>query len=194
MKKLLSALKIMLVMMKTGFFTFGGGYAMISMLHGEFVEKRAYLSNDEFMDVVAVAESTPGPIAINMATYIGYKRSGFLGALLATFGMCAPSFAVIFLISLFFDRFLEITWVKNAFHGIQIAVIYIILSAGIKMLKKLKKSPFNIVILCVTATLMALFSIFGVSFSAVFYILISGGLSLVIFLVKYIRQRKGAEK
>ena len=182
----------MLVMMKTGFFTFGGGYAMISMLHGEFTEKRAYLSNDEFMDVVAVAESTPGPIAINMATYIGYKRCGFLGALFATFGMCAPSFAIIFLISLFFDRFLEISWVKNVFHGIQIAVIYIILSAGVKMLKKLKKSPFNVVILCVTATLMILFSIFGVSFSAVFYILISGILSLVIFLIKYIRQRKGA--
>ena len=81
---------------------------------------------------------------------------------------------------------------KNAFHGIQIAVIYIILSAGVKMLKKLKKSPFNVVILCVTATLMILFSIFSVSFSAVFYILISGILSLVIFLIKYIRQRKGA--
>jgi chromate transporter len=185
----------MLVMMKTGFFTFGGGYAMISMLHSEFVEKRAYLSNDEFMDVVAVAESTPGPIAINMATYIGYKRCGFLGALSATFGMCAPSFTVIFIISLFFDRFLEIEWAKNAFHGIQIAVIYIILSAGIKMIKQLKKSPFNIVILCVTATLMVLFSIFSVSFSAIFYILISGGISLVIFLVKYIKEKtKEAKK
>jgi chromate transporter len=180
-------------MMKTGFFTFGGGYAMISMLHSEFTEKRTYLTNDEFMDVVAVAESTPGPIAINMATYIGYKRCGFIGAFLSTFGMCAPSFTVIFLISLFFDRFLEITWVKNAFHGIQIAVIYIILSAGVKMLRKLKKSPFNIVVLCVTATLMVLFSLFSVSFSAVFYILISGGLGLVIFLIKYIKERRGGK-
>ena len=191
MKKLLSAIKIMLVMMKTGFFTFGGGYAMISMLHSEFVEKRNYLSHGEFMDVVAIAESTPGPIAINMSTYIGYKRCGFIGALLSTLGMCAPSFSVIFIISLFFDRFLEITWVANAFRGIQIAVIYIILSAGIKMLKQLKKSPVNIVILCVTATLMVLFSVFSVSFSAVFYILISGGVGLVIFLVKYIKERKG---
>ncbi len=194
MKRLLSALKLMLIMMKTGFFTFGGGYAMISMLHSEFVEKRAYLSHEEFMDVVAVAESTPGPIAINMATYIGYKRCGFLGALFSTFGMCAPSFGVIFIISLFFDRFLEITWVKNAFHGIQIAVIYIILSAGIKMLKQLKKSPLNIVILCICATLMVLFSVFSVSFSAVFYILISGGIGLVIFLIKYVKEKRGAGK
>lgn len=194
MKKLLNCLKLMLVMMKTGFFTFGGGYAMISMLHSEFVEKRAYLNHDEFMDVVAIAESTPGPIAINMATYIGYKRCGFFGALFSTFGMCAPSFTVIFLISLFFDRFLEITWVSNAFHGIQIAVIYIILSAGVKMLKQLKKSPLNIVILCVSATLMVLFSVFSVSFSAIFYILISGGIGLIIFLTKYIKERKGAKK
>lgn len=194
MKRLLSALKLMLIMMKTGFFTFGGGYAMISMLHGELVEKRAYISHDEFMDVVAVAESTPGPIAINMATYVGYKRCGFIGALFSTLGMCIPSFLIIFIISLFFDRFLEITWVKNAFRGIQIAVIYIILSAGIKMLKQLKKTPINIVILCACATLMVLFSIFAVSFSAVFYILISGGLGLLIFLIKYIKERRGAGK
>ena len=193
MKRLLGALRLMLVMMKTGFFTFGGGYAMISMLHSEFTQKHTYLTNDEFMDVVAVAESTPGPIAINMATYIGYKRCGFIGAILSTFGMCAPSFVVIFLISLFFDRFLEITWVKNAFHGIQIEVIYIILSAGVKMLRELKKSPFNIVILCACATLMVLFSLFSVSFSAVFYILISGGLGLVIFLIKYIKERRGGK-
>lgn len=194
MKKLICALKLMLIMMKTGFFTFGGGYAMISMLHSEFTEKRTFLSHGEFMDVVAIAESTPGPIAINMATYIGYKRCGFLGAIFATFGMCAPSFIVIFIISLFFDSFLEIAWVKNAFHGIQIAVIYIILSSGIKMLKQLKKSPVNIVILCLTATLMVLFSIFSVSFSAIFYILISGGVGLVVFLVKYVKERKGEKK
>ena len=190
MSKLKNLFLLFFSMLKVGLFTFGGGYAMISMLHSEFVEKRNYLTHGEFMDVVAIAESTPGPIAINMSTYIGYKRCGFIGALLSTLGMCAPSFSVIFIISLFFDRFLEITWVANAFRGIQIAVIYIILSAGIKMLKQLKKSPVNIVILCVTATLMVLFFVFSVSFSAVFYILISGGVGLVIFLVKYIKERK----
>ena len=195
MKKLLESLKLMLIMMKTGAFTFGGGYAMISLLHTEFVERKGYLSNDEFMDVVAIAESTPGPIAINMSTYIGYKRSGFLGALLSTIGMCLPSFLIIFLISLFFNDFLEISWVANAFRGIEICVIYLILSAGIKMIRQLKKSAFNIVILVLTAVLMVAFSIFSVSFSAIFYILISGGLGLIIFLVKYIKEKtKEAKK
>ena len=195
MKKLLISLKLMLIMMKTGAFTFGGGYAMISLLHTEFVEKRKFLSHDEFMNVVAIAESTPGPIAINLSTYIGYKHSGFLGALLSTVGMCLPSFLIIFLISLFFNDFLEITWVANAFRGIQICVIYLILSAGIKMIRQLKKSAFNIVILCLTAVLMVAFSIFSVNFSAIFFILISGGLGLIIFLIKYFKEKtKEAKK
>jgi chromate transporter len=193
MKKLLTSIRLMLTMMKIGVFTFGGGYAMISMLHSEFVEKRAYLCHDEFMDIVAIAESTPGPIAINMSTYIGYKKCGFLGALLSTLGMCLPSFAIIFVISLFFDKFLELAWAKNAFHSIQICVIYLILSAGIKMLRQLKKSAFNVIILCITAVLMVAFSIFSVSFSAIFYILISGLIALVIFLVKNLKE-KGAKK
>lgn len=191
MKKLLNSLLLMLVMMKTGLFTFGGGYAMISMLHTEFVEKRGYLEHDEFMNIVAIAESTPGPIAINMATYIGYKRCGFLGALLATLGMCLPSFIIIFVISLFFDRFLEITWVANAFRGIQMCVIYLILSAGIKMLKQLKKTPFNIIILIVTSVLMVAFSLLSISFSAIFYIIVSGGLALIIYLIQTLKNEEG---
>lgn len=191
MKKLKNSFLLMLVMMKIGAFTFGGGYAMISLLHSEFVEKKKYLSHDEFMDLVAVAESTPGPIAINMSTYIGYKRCGFLGAIFSTLGMCVPSFIIIFVISLFFDRFLEITWVKSAFHGIQICVIYLILSAGIKMLRQLKKNAFNIVVFTITAVLMVSFSIFNISFSAIFYILISGLFALVIFLIKNLKEREG---
>lgn len=191
MKKLKNSFLLMLVMMKIGAFTFGGGYAMISLLHSEFVEKKKYLSHDEFMDLVAVAESTPGPIAINMSTYIGYKRCGFLGAIFSTLGMCVPSFIIIFVISLFFDRFLEITWVKSAFHGIQICVIYLILSAGIKMLRQLKKNAFNIVVFTITAVLMVSFSIFNISFSAIFYILISGLFALVIFLIKNLNEREG---
>lgn len=191
MKKLLNSLILMLVMMKTGLFTFGGGYAMISMLHTEFVEKRRYLEHDEFMNIVAIAESTPGPIAINMATYIGYKRCGFLGALFSTLGMCLPSFIIIFVISLFFDRFLEITWVANAFRGIQMCVIYLILSAGIKMLKQLKKTPFNIIVLIVTSVLMVAFSLLSVSFSAIFYIIVSGGLALVIYLIQSLKNGEG---
>ncbi len=191
MKRLKDLFLIMLTMMKIGAFTFGGGYAMISLLHSEFVERKGHLTHDEFMDLVAVAESTPGPIAINMSTYIGYKKGGFLGSLFSTIGMCIPSFVIIFVISLFFDRFLEITWVKSAFRGIQICVIYLIISAGIKMLKQLKRNAFNIVILCLTAVLMVSFSIFNVSFSAIFYILISGIVGLTIFLIKFFKEREG---
>ena len=94
--------KIFFTMMKIGLFTFGGGYAMLALLENEFVEKRAWLEKDEFLDMVAIAESTPGPIAINSATYIGYKKAGFLGSTLATVGVCIPSVVIIFLISLFF--------------------------------------------------------------------------------------------
>ena len=194
MKKLKSLFLIMLTMMKVGAFTFGGGYAMISLLHSEFVERKKYLEHSEFMDLVAVAESTPGPIAINMATYIGYKRCGFFGAIFSTLGMCIPSFIIIFVISLFFDKFLEIAWVKSAFHGIQICVIYLILSAGFKMIAKMKKKALNIIILSLTAILMVLFSIFSVSFSAVFFILISGLIGLIIFLVKYLKEQGGNKK
>ncbi len=194
MRKIISSLLTMLTMIKIGTFTFGGGYAMISLLHSEFVEKKNYINHDEFMDLVAVAESTPGPIAINMATYIGYKRGGFLGALLSTIGMCFSSFVIIFLISLFFDRFLEIAWVYSAFRGIQICVIFLILSAGFKMLKQLKGSVLNVIILCLTILFMVLFSVFGVSFSAIFYILISGLIGLVVFLVKYLKEKNGEDK
>ena len=194
MKKLLTSLKLMLIMMKTGAFTFGGGYAMISLLYSEFVERQGFLSHGEFMDVVAIAESTPGPIAINMATYIGYKRAGFLGAIFSTLGMCLPSFIIIYVISLFFNDFLSIPWVSSAFRGIQICVIYLILSAGIKMIRQLKKSAFNIVILIATASLMVIFSIFSVNFSAIFFILISGGLGLLFFLIKFFKEKSKGEK
>ena len=194
MKKLLASLKLMLIMMKTGAFTFGGGYAMISLLYSEFVERQGFISHGEFMDVVAIAESTPGPIAINMSTYIGYKRAGFLGSIFSTLGMCLPSFIIIYVISLFFNDFLSIPWVSSAFRGIQICVIYLILSAGIKMIRQLKKSAFNIVILIATASLMVIFSIFSVNFSAIFFILISGGLGLLFFLIKFFKEKSKGEK
>ena len=116
---------------KIGAFTFGGGYAMVALLEHEFVEKKRWLTREEFLDMVAIAESTPGPVAVNSATYIGYKLAGVAGAAASTLAVCLPSFAVIYLISLFFDRFLQLTVVANAFKGIQACVIYLILSAGV---------------------------------------------------------------
>ena len=137
-------------MLKIGLFTFGGGYAMIHLLENEFVSKKKWIEEDEFMDLVAIAESTPGPIAINCSTYIGYKKEKILGAVLATLGMCIPSFTIIFFISLFFNQFLSIDWVASAFKGVQVCVVFLILSAGVKMLKKMKKKPFNLIVMSAT--------------------------------------------
>ena len=101
------------------------------------VAKKKWLGKDEFLDIAAIAESTPGPIAINAATYIGYKNSRVLGSMIATLGICIPSFVIIYAISLFFDAFLSLTLVAYAFKGIQICVVYLILTAGLKMLKQM---------------------------------------------------------
>ena len=189
MKKIRLLFELFLSMLKIGLFTFGGGYAMINLLDNEFVERKKWLTGEEFMNLVAIAESTPGPIAINCSTYIGYKRAGFLGALFATLGMCIPSFAIIYLISLFFNSFLEIKWVASAFRGIQVCVVFLILSAGLKMLKKIKKTVFNVAVMLITFCAMILFSLFSVSFSSIFYILISGLIGLLIYTGGYFRNK-----
>ena len=176
-------LNLFLTMLKIGLFTFGGGYAMIALLENEFVEKKKWLEKDEFLDVAAIAESTPGPIAINAATYIGYKNSGMIGSMIATLGICIPSFVIIYAISLFFDAFLSLTLVAYAFKGIQICVVYLILTAGLKMLKQMKKTVFNTIIISVTLISMIVFSLFAVKFSTIFYILISGACGVVVYFL-----------
>lgn len=196
MKKIKLLFELFLSMMKIGMFTFGGGYAMIHILDCELVERKKWLESEEFMDLVTIAESTPGPIAINCSTYIGYKKMGFIGALFATVGMCIPSFVIIYLISLFFNRFLEVEWVASAFRGIQACVVFLILSAGIKMLKKIKKTPFNIVVIVLTFASFVTFSLLSISFSSIFYILIFAILGLFIYAVKEIasKKRRGTEE
>lgn len=181
-------------MLKIGLITFGGGYAMIAILQRELVEKKKWLETDEFLDVISIAESTPGPIAINSATYIGYKLGGVLGSAIATLGVVLPSFVIIFVISLFFDKFLELVYVQYAFMGIQACVSYLIISAGIKMLKSLKKSPIGIILTIISVCCLVLFTLFSVSFSTVFYILIGGVIGLVIYLISYLKTRKKTKK
>ena len=190
MGKIKGYLWLFLTMLKIGLFTFGGGYAMIVLLENEFVEKKKWLEKDEFLDVTAIAESTPGPIAINAATYIGYKNAGIIGSIIATLGICIPSFVIIYVISLFFDAFLSLTLVAYAFKGIQICVVYLILTAGLKMLKQMKKTVFNMIIILVTLICMVVFSLFAVKFSTIFYILISGICGVVVYLLGKIRKEK----
>ena len=182
-RKIKDCLSLFGAMLKIGLFTFGGGYAMIALLENEFVEKKKWLEKDEFLDVAAIAESTPGPIAINAATYIGYKNAGMSGSIMATLGVCIPSFVIIYTISLFFDAFLSLTLVACAFKGIQICVVYLILTAGLKMLKQMKKTVFNLIITSITLICMVVSSLFAVKFSTIFYILISGICGVVVYLI-----------
>ena len=168
---------------KIGLFTFGGGYAMISLIENDCIEKKKWITHDEMMDVTVIAESTPGPIAINCATYVGYKKGRLPGAIIATLGMVLPSFIIIFLISKFFDRFLEITWAANAFRGIKIAVGILIVDAAVKMLIKMKKKPMPIIMVVCSAVAMMLISIFSINISSMVLMLVSAFIGIVVFII-----------
>ena len=174
---------------KIGAFTFGGGYAMVALLEHEFVEEKQWVTREEFLDMVAIAESTPGPMAVNSATYIGYKLEGVPGAA----AVCLPSFAVIYAISLFFDQFLQLSVVSSAFRGIQVCVVYLVLSAGLKMLKNLKKDAFSRAVLAAVLLAMVSCSVLAVSFSSIFYILLSGAAGLAVYGVQQLQKEAGAK-
>lgn len=168
---------------KIGLFTFGGGYAMIALLEEEFIQRRKWLDKDEFLDMAAIAESTPGPVAINSATYLGYKLVKFPGAATATVAVCLPSFLIIYAISLFFEQFTQLTVIANAFKGIQVCVIYLIFSAGVRMLKALDKSPFATGVLAAVMLVMVGLSLAGVSVSSILLILLSGAAGVAAWLI-----------
>ena len=138
---------------KIGLFTFGGGYAMIALLEDEFITKKHWLGRDEFLDMTAIAESTPGPVAINSATYLGYKLAGVPGAAVATVAVALPSFGIIYLIFL----------------------------AGVRMLKALERTPLNVGILLVVMACMIAFSLLAVKFSSIAFILLSGMVGVAVW-------------
>lgn len=168
---------------KIGLFTFGGGYTMIALLEEEFIQRRKWLDKDEFLDMTAIAESTPGPVAINSATYLGYKLAKVPGAATATVAVCLPSFLIIYAISLFFEQFTQLTVIANAFKGIQVCVIYLIFSAGVRMLKALDKSPFATGVLAAVMLVMVGLSLAGVSVSSILLILLSGAAGVAAWLI-----------
>ena len=183
---------LFLTFSKIGAFTFGGGYAMISMIDHACVEEKKWISHEELMDMTVVAESTPGPIAINCATFTGFKIAGFPGALAATIGMILPSFVIIYLISMFLENFLELTFVANAFRGIKIAVGLLILEAGINMTKKAKKTRMTKIIIPISCVLMLLIHIFSWNISPINLMLCAGAVSLAIFTISDCRKKGGA--
>lgn len=176
---------------KIGLFTFGGGYAMLALLESELVEKKGWLEKDEYLDMVAIAESTPGPIAINCATYVGFKQGGVFGSAAATLGVVMPSFIIIYVISLFLDAFLTLELVSYAFRGIQAGVVYLILSAGVKMLRSMKKDAMSVSICVGVLLLMLVLSALAVDFSAILFILISGAVGLSVWAARRIMNKRG---
>ena len=187
-------LELFLTFAKIGLFTFGGGYAMISIIENNCVERKKWITHDEMMDITVIAESTPGPIAINCATFTGYKKAGFTGALTATFGMVIPSFLVIYLISMFLDNFLELTVVANAFRGIKIAVGILILDAAITMIRKMHKKKLPRTIMICSCIVMLGINIFSLNFSSISLMLIAAAVSLSIFVIQGAPEQKGGAK
>ena len=187
-------LDLFLTFAKIGLFTFGGGYAMISLIENACVETKGWTTHDEMMNVTVIAESTPGPIAINCATFVGYKQKGLIGAIAATIGMVLPSFCIIFLISMFLDNFLEIAWIAHAFMGIKIAVGILILDAAIKMIRKMQKKPIPLTIMACAFLAMLMIDIFALHVSSISLMLIAAVISLAIFLTKRNTGKAGAAK
>ena len=184
-------LDLFLCFAKIGLFTFGGGYAMVALIENACVEEKKWITHDELMNVTVIAESTPGPIAINCATYVGYKQKGFWGAVAATVGVVLPSLIIIYLIALYFNKFLEISLIAHAFKGIKIAVGIIILDAGFNMFKKIKNKNFlSCAILLTSFLLMLTINFFSIKLSTVVIILVSGFISLAVFCCSHLGESK----
>ena len=175
MKKLF---ELLFTFMKIGMFTFGGGYAMISVIENECVERKQWVTQEDMMKMTVIAESTPGPIAINCATYIGYHRAGVLGAIFATLGLVIPSFCVIYIISMFLDDFLKYEVVSKALKGIKIAVGLMIFQVGRNMMKKISFGVLSRTVWSLAFILMLLINIFSWKFSSVSLIIIAAGISI----------------
>ena len=179
--------ELFLTFLKVGLFTFGGGYAMISVITDTCVERKKWLTHDDMMNMAVIAESTPGPIAINCATYVGYLQAGFSGAVAATVGMVTPSFVIIYLISMVLEHFMDIAIIANAFRGIRIAVGLLIVNAAVTMLKKMKKAPLSRILIVGACAVMLLVNIFSWKISTISLMLIAGVISLAACAL----QRKG---
>ena len=169
---------------KIGLFTFGGGYAMIAGIREQIVERKNWLDDDELTQIIAIAESTPGPIAINMATFVGYKKGGVLGAAMATLGVIVPSLAIIFTISLFLDAFMANPYVAYAFVGIKTAVAFLIIRAGWGMLKKVERKWLPMTVFGLCFGLLTALELMSTSVSAIVLILCGGIVGIVAYGLK----------
>ena len=169
---------------RIGLFTFGGGYAMLPLIQELCVDRKRWLTPEELMSVTVIAESTPGPVAINCSTYVGWKQKGFPGALAATLGVVLPSFVILYVISQFLDRFLRITWVANAFRGIQVAVALLIGSVGLRMFRNLKQDLLTRVLFTAAFCAMLAIDLLSLRLSAIVLLLFGGGVGVCVWLCR----------
>jgi len=183
--------ELFLTFARVGMFTFGGGYAMISIIEDICVERKKWITHEEMMNMTVIAESTPGPIAINCATFVGQKHGGIPGSIAATVGMVVPSFVIIYLISTVLDSFLEITLIANAFRGIKIGVGLLILSVAINMAKKMQPKPLPRIIAGCAFAAMLLINFLSLKISSIALMVTAGAVSLAIFAAK---QKGGSSK
>ena len=184
-------LTLFLTFAKIGLFTFGGGYAMLSVIGHTCVAQKGWITHEDLMTVTVIAESTPGPVAINCATFVGYRQKGLAGAVAATAGVVLPSFVIIFAISLFLDRFLEIAWVANAFKGIRVAVALLIIDVAWRMFRKMQKEPLRAVIFACACAALLLANAFAFRLPTLVLLAAAALVSLGVFLL---RPGKGGEK
>jgi len=173
-----------------GLTTFGGGYAMIPIIRDIIVEKKKWITNDELMEIFSIAEVTPGPVAINMATYIGYKKGKLLGSILATLGCVLPSLIVITIVSFFYEAFISNVYVQYAFVGIKSAVAFLIISNALKLMKGLEKRPIWFVLFIVVFVTFMIFQVFSIKVSSIYFIIVG----IIVGLLVYVFSNKKKEE
>lgn len=186
-------LDLMKTFMKIGLFTFGGGYAMLGVIEENCAEEKKWITHDEMMDITVIAESTPGPVAINCATFVGYKQAGIKGAAAATFGVAFPSFVIIYLIAMFLERFMDIAIIANAFRGIRLAVGFLILNAAIRMIRKMGKDPLSVTLMVAAFAAMTAINVFNLKISTIVLMLAAAAVGLAMLFFRRAQGKKGGE-
>ena len=189
--KFVSVLKLFLTFLKVGAFTFGGGYAMIPIIQKETVERRKWVNNNDILDILAISESTPGPISVNAATYIGFKVAGFWGSFFATLGLAIPSFVIIYIISFFYKTFMSWSIVQAAFKGLSVGVIILLISAVLKLRKSVPHNWLSVVLFSLTLVGMMCYNFFQLNIPSVSLIFIGLGLLVGIIATALSRKEKG---
>ena len=179
---------------KIGLFTFGGGYAMISIIEDECVEKNHWINHDDMMNVTIMAESTPGPIAINCATFVGNHQAGIPGAIAATLGMILPSFVIIFAISMFLEDFMQIEIVAHAFAGIKIAVGILIIDAAVTMITKMERGAFPLTVMLCACTVMVLSDLLTLRIPSAALLIVAALVGIISLVIRNATSTRGGAR